>query len=84
MTLDSQKSNKGSTMEIEAAVLKNRQDSNIDKGERVQIDRDVESKVYQKFDKYLLPQVALLTILAYLDRTNIGKKVRRDTLQSQD
>jgi hypothetical protein len=76
MTLDSQKSNKGSTMEIEAAVLKNRQDSNIDKGERVQIDRDVESKVYQKFDKYLLPQVALLTILAYLDRTNIGKKVR--------
>lgn len=32
----------------------------------------LEAKAYRKFDKYLLPQLALVIILAYLDRTNIG------------
>ena len=36
------------------------------------IDTELEEKIYRKFDKYLLPQMALLIVLAYLDRTNIG------------
>ena len=29
-------------------------------------------KVLSKFDKFVMPQMALLVLFAYLDRTNIG------------
>ncbi|KAF9770567.1 hypothetical protein IL306_011875 [Fusarium sp. DS 682] len=32
----------------------------------------VERKVLSKFDKFVMPQMALLVLFAYLDRTNIG------------
>ena len=36
------------------------------------VDTEQETQALRKFDLFLLPQLALLTILAYLDRTNIG------------
>ena len=39
----------------------------------VTVDSELEKQALKKFDMFLLPQLALLTILAYLDRTNIGK-----------
>lgn len=36
------------------------------------VDPELERKTSRKFDLCLLPQMALLTIFAYLDRTNIG------------
>ncbi|CAM1508102.1 Fc.00g049500.m01.CDS01 [Cosmosporella sp. VM-42] len=36
------------------------------------VDPELEKQALRKFDLFLLPQLALLTILAYLDRTNIG------------
>lgn len=38
----------------------------------VAVDLELEKQALKKFDMFLLPQLALLTILAYLDRTNIG------------
>lgn len=37
------------------------------------LDPELEKQALRRFDLFLLPQLALLTILAYLDRTNIGK-----------
>uniref|UniRef100_A0A8H7MY37 Major facilitator superfamily (MFS) profile domain-containing protein n=1 Tax=Bionectria ochroleuca TaxID=29856 RepID=A0A8H7MY37_BIOOC len=39
---------------------------------QVPVDLEFEKQALKKFDMFLLPQLALLTILAYLDRTNIG------------
>ena len=36
------------------------------------VDPELERRVSRKFDMYLLPQIAILIICAYLDRTNIG------------
>lgn len=36
------------------------------------VDPAVEKQALKKFDLYLLPQLSILTVLAYLDRTNIG------------
>ncbi|KZF21980.1 MFS general substrate transporter [Xylona heveae TC161] len=36
------------------------------------IDPQLEKRTLAKFDKYLLPQLFVILILAYLDRTNIG------------
>ncbi|RFU74610.1 high-affinity nicotinic acid transporter [Trichoderma arundinaceum] len=35
-------------------------------------DSELEGKALRRFDIFLLPQLALVTILAYLDRTNLG------------
>ena len=37
------------------------------------VDPELEKQALRRFDMFLLPQLAILTILAYLDRTNIGK-----------
>ena len=37
------------------------------------IDPVLEKRVMRKFDYYVIPQMMLLVILAYLDRSNIGK-----------
>ncbi|CAG9953998.1 unnamed protein product [Clonostachys rosea f. rosea IK726] len=39
---------------------------------QVPVDLEFEKQALKKFDMFLLPQLALLTSLAYLDRTNIG------------
>ncbi|KAF4991688.1 hypothetical protein FGRMN_7661 [Fusarium graminum] len=38
----------------------------------VVVDSEMEKQALKRFDMFLLPQLALLTVLAYLDRTNIG------------
>lgn len=39
------------------------------------VDPELEKQALKRFDMFLLPQLALLTILAYLDRTNIGENI---------
>ncbi|RVX67765.1 hypothetical protein B0A52_07888 [Exophiala mesophila] len=41
----------------------------------MQLDPEMERKTLRKFDMCLLPQIAVLIIIGYLDRTNIGNAV---------
>ena len=41
-------------------------------GEATITSTDAERKVLSKFDKFVMPQMAILVLFAYLDRTNIG------------
>ena len=41
-------------------------------GETSMTSTDAERKVLSKFDKFVMPQMAILVLFAYLDRTNIG------------
>lgn len=36
------------------------------------VDPVIERRALSKFDKLLLPQIAILVLIAYLDRSNIG------------
>lgn len=38
----------------------------------IEIDPVVERRVMRKFDMFVVPQMIILVILAYLDRSNIG------------
>lgn len=38
----------------------------------IHVDPDLEKSSISKFDRYMLPQLGLLVLLAYLDRSNIG------------
>jgi hypothetical protein len=38
----------------------------------IYIDPALEKSIISKFDRYLMPTAALLVLLAYLDRSNIG------------
>jgi len=40
--------------------------------DEVYIDPIVEKRTMAKFDMFMMPQMALLNLLTYLDRTNIG------------
>jgi hypothetical protein len=42
-------------------------------GQVSETSNDAERKVLSKFDKFVMPQMALLVLFAYLDRTNIGR-----------
>lgn len=42
-------------------------------GEMTEIYSPQERRVLSKFDKFVMPQMAILVLFAYLDRTNIGK-----------
>jgi hypothetical protein len=39
----------------------------------IHIDLELEKQTLRKFDIFLLPQLAILVIIAYLDRSNIGE-----------
>ncbi|KAK7423496.1 hypothetical protein QQX98_000953 [Neonectria punicea] len=41
-------------------------------GEMTEINNAQEERVLSKFDKFIMPQMAILVLFAYLDRTNIG------------
>ena len=41
-------------------------------GVSAQIDSEAERRVLSKFDWFVMPQMAILVLFAYLDRTNIG------------
>lgn len=45
-------------------------------GETMELNRAQEQRVLSKFDKYVMPQMAILVLFAYLDRTNIGNYPR--------
>lgn len=38
----------------------------------IQLDPALEKQTLRKFDLFLLPQIAILIIIGYLDRTNVG------------
>jgi hypothetical protein len=42
-------------------------------GSIIFVDPVIEKRALAKFDKFFLPQMAILVLIAYLDRTNIGK-----------
>lgn len=42
-------------------------------GETSLVSNDAQRKVLSKFDKFVMPQMAILVLFAYLDRTNIGE-----------
>lgn len=48
--------------------------SSIHGSHDIYIDPALERRTMAKYDKFLLPQMAMLIILAYLDRSNIGKQ----------
>ena len=39
----------------------------------IQLDPVIEKKTLRRFDLFLLPQIAILIVIGYLDRSNIGK-----------
>ncbi|KAM5352956.1 hypothetical protein ACJ41O_005678 [Fusarium nematophilum] len=43
-----------------------------DAGETTELNNSKEQHVLSKFDKFVMPQMAILVLFAYLDRTNIG------------
>ena len=42
---------------------------------QIEIDPVLERRVMRKFDMFVVPQMILLVILAYLDRSNIGAEL---------
>lgn len=40
--------------------------------EDIQLDPELERQTLKRFDMFLLPQIALMIIIGYLDRSNIG------------
>lgn len=44
----------------------------LEANELLEVDKALEQRIIGKFDKWLMPQVALLVLFGYLDRTNIG------------
>ncbi|KIY02621.1 uncharacterized protein Z520_01086 [Fonsecaea multimorphosa CBS 102226] len=40
--------------------------------QEIQLDPELERKTLRRFDMFLLPQIALIIIIGYLDRSNIG------------
>lgn len=45
----------------------------VEAANHVEVDPVLERRVIRKFDLLVMPQMVLLVILAYLDRSNIGK-----------
>ncbi len=39
----------------------------------IYVDPVIEKQALSKFDKFLLPQMAIMVLIAYLDRSNIGR-----------
>jgi hypothetical protein len=39
----------------------------------IELDPELERRTLRKFDKYLLPPLTIVLLLAYLDRSNLGQ-----------
>lgn len=52
-------------------------------GDDIYIDPVLEKRTLRKFDMYMMPQMMLLQIVSYLDRTNIGMRATNG-LRPQD
>ena len=57
------------TSEKELELQLPREDGN---GETMELNNAQEQRVLSKFDRFVMPQMAILVLFAYLDRTNIG------------
>jgi len=58
--------------DFKLAGVVNGSELNDDSPQEIYIDPELEQRVMRKFDKFVLPQFAILVLIAYLDRSNIG------------
>lgn len=59
--------------DIKATALPDEEsDTSIGQVQEVVYDVEAEKKVLRKFDKFLLPPLAIILLVAYLDRSNLG------------
>lgn len=42
-------------------------------GQQIHIDPDVQKRALRKFDFCILPQIMIISIIGYMDRSNMGK-----------
>ena len=68
------------TCDVKLAGITNGSETNIDPTHEIYIDPALEERVMRKFDKFVLPQFAILVLIAYLDRSNIGETPRSPLL----
>jgi hypothetical protein len=68
------------TSEKELELQFPREDGN---GETMELNNAQEQRVLSKFDRFVMPQMAILVLFAYLDRTNIGNDHRAARLMHQ-
>jgi len=61
------------TKEMEATRQSSIEAQTLDANDVTGVDKAVERRILHKFDKWVMPQMALLVLFGYLDRTNIGK-----------
>lgn len=57
-------------------------DASIGEVQDFSYDSEAERKVLRKFDKFLLPPLALILLVAYLDRSNLGMSLYMFILQA--
>jgi hypothetical protein len=55
-----------------AALPEEKSDPSIGEVQDLSFDSEAEKKVLRKFDKFLLPPLAVILLIAYLDRSNLG------------
>jgi hypothetical protein len=55
-----------------AALPDEKSDSSVGEIHDLSYDLEAEKRVLRKFDKFLLPPLAVILLIAYLDRSNLG------------
>lgn len=53
-------------------------------GTIISLDPELERRTLRKFDKWLLPPLLVILLLAYLDRSNLGRFIRTAKLSNPD
>jgi hypothetical protein len=71
--IDGQEPTKDMAVHVDETDLKNTYSVIQGSISTIHIDPELEKQTLRKFDKFLLPQLAILVIVAYLDRSNIGE-----------
>lgn len=56
----------------DTALPDEKSDTSVGEVQDVSHDNEAEKKVLRKFDKFLLPPLAIILLVAYLDRSNLG------------
>jgi len=56
----------------DAALPDEKSDTSVGEVQDLSYDSEAEKKVLKKFDKFLLPPLAIILLVAYLDRSNLG------------
>ena len=57
---------------VATALPDEKSDASIGEIHDLGYDTEAEKKVLRKFDKFLLPPLAVILLVAYLDRSNLG------------